>query len=241
MLHRLWQLGVGLAQACADFTFHQWFTELHTFCAIDLSAFYFDVRKDALYCDPADSLRRRAARTVFDLLLDTLCKWLAPFLSFTAEEAWLARHPSDDGSVHLEGFPVLPESWRDDALAARWTRLRDLRRVVTGALEVERAAKRIGSSLQAKPVLYLTSEVFPAVADLDMAELCITSGMLVVEAAPPEGAFALPDVPGVAVLPAPADGDKCQRCWKVLPEVAYGAHPGICHRCAAATAGPEEE
>jgi isoleucyl-tRNA synthetase len=230
-LHRVGQMDAAVRKACGDFQFHALFTELHTFCAVDLSAFYFDIRKDALYCDAADSLRRRAARTVFDILLDALCKWLAPFLCFTAEEAWLARHPSEDGSVHLEGFPVIPASWRDDALAAKWETVRAVRRVVTGALELERAAKRIGSSLQAEPALYVAAELLPALAGLDLAEICITSGLRLVEGAAPDDAFRLAEVAGVGVVPAAASGDKCPRCWKVLPEVGSAA---ICDRCAAA-------
>jgi isoleucyl-tRNA synthetase len=233
VLHRLTELGAGLAKACHDFEFHRWFNDLHNFCAVDLSAFYFDVRKDALYCDAPDSPRRRAARTVFDILLDTLAKWLAPFLCFTAEEAWLSRHPSAEGSVHLEAFPDLPAAWRDEALAARWAEVRDIRRVVTGALELERAAKRIGSSLQAAPVLYLAPERMAAVSGLDMAELCITSGLTIASGEAPAGAFTLADVAGAGVVPAAAPGEKCERCWRVLPEVSG---PGICPRCAAAVA-----
>jgi len=236
VLHRLVEIGDGLTAACADYQFHGWFTELHNFCAIDLSAFYFDVRKDALYCDAADSLRRRAARTVFDILHDTLCKWLAPFLCFTAEEAWLARYPSEDGSIHLEAFPILAVEWRDDALATKWVKVREVRRVVTGALELERAAKRIGSSLQARPTLFVDAPHAAAIAGLDMAELSITSGLTVVEGEGPAGAFALPELPGVAVVPDGAEGTKCQRCWRVLPEVAE-TPTAICHRCAAVIAG----
>jgi isoleucyl-tRNA synthetase len=232
VLHRLTALDRGLKDACEGFEFHGWFNELHNFCAVDLSAFYFDIRKDALYCDPAASLRRRAARTIFDILLDALCKWLAPFTCFTAEEAWLARHPSDDGSVHLETFPVFPAVWADDALAAKWEQVRAVRRVVTGALELERAAKRIGSSLQAHPVLYVEGPLAAAIADLDMAELCITSGLLVVEGPAPDEAFRLADLPGVGLVPRTADGDKCGRCWKVLPEVGQHQHEGVCGRCA---------
>ncbi len=108
VLHRLSRLDEQLRQACADFQFHAVFAELHTFCAVDLSAFYFDIRKDALYCDPADAPRRRAARTVLDALFDCLTAWLAPFLCFTAEEAWLARNPGGEESVHLRVFPTLP-------------------------------------------------------------------------------------------------------------------------------------
>jgi isoleucyl-tRNA synthetase len=231
VLHRLTELDRGLKAACGGFEFHGWFNELHNFCAVDLSAFYFDIRKDALYCDLPGSLRRRAARTVFDILLDTLCKWLAPFTCFTAEEAWLARHPSEDGSVHLETFPEIPAAWADDALAAKWERVRAVRRVVTGALEVERAAKRIGSSLQASPVLYVDGPLAAAIADLDMAELCITSGLRVVDGPAPDGAFRLAEIDGVGLVPGNADGDKCVRCWKVLPEVT-GHADGVCGRCA---------
>jgi len=236
VLHRLTEIDAGLRDACHSFEFHSWFNELHNFCAIDLSAFYFDIRKDALYCDHPDSLRRRAARTVMDILLDALCKWLAPFACFTAEEAWLARHPSADDSVHLHTFPDIAAQWRDDALAAKWQQVRAVRRVVTGALEGERVAKRIGSSLQANPALYVSGEAMAAIADLDMAEICITSGLLVVEGSSPDGAFTLADVPGIGVVPRGAEGDKCQRCWKVLPEVGHHAHDGVCGRCSDAVA-----
>lgn len=239
VLHRLTEIDAGLKQACNDFEFHGWFNELHNFCAVDLSAFYFDIRKDALYCDAVSSPRRRAARTVMDLLLDTLCKWLAPFASFTAEEAWLARHPSEDGSVHLETFPVIPAAWQDEALAAKWDKVRAVRRVVTGALEIERVAKRIGSSLQASPALYVADAALRGALDgLDMAEICITSGLLLVDGAAPEGAFVLADVPGVGVLPSPAEGEKCQRCWKVLNEVGKHKHACVCGRCSDAVDAP---
>ncbi|CAA7612487.1 isoleucine--tRNA ligase [Magnetospirillum sp. SS-4] len=231
VLHRLTELDAQVRAACEGFQFHGLFTELHNFCAVDLSAFYFDIRKDALYCDAASSPRRRAARTVFDIVLDTLCKWLAPFLCFTAEEAWLARHPSEDGSVHLELFPEIPAAWRDDALAAKWTRIREVRRVVTGALEVERVAKRIGSSLQSAPLLTVSAEIHQLLDGLDMAEICITSGMMVIDGLPRDEDFTLPDVAGVSVVPHMAQGTKCQRCWKVLHEVGTAAHDGVCHRC----------
>src|SRR5207245_6472378 len=131
------------------FDLHGMFQALHNFCAVDLSAFYFDIRKDRLYCDGVDDVRRRATRTVLDRTFDCLVRWLAPILCFTAEEAWLARHGEEpERSVHLEHFAAVPASWYDPALGERWAALRDLRRVVTGALEIERAEKRIGSSLQ---------------------------------------------------------------------------------------------
>jgi len=232
VLHRVAEMDAGLRDACQTYEFHSFFGELHNFCGIDLSAFYLDIRKDALYCDAPDSIRRRAARTVMDILLDCLCKWLAPFTVFTAEEAWLARHPSENGSVHLEGFPEIPAQWRDDALAAKWEKVRRVRRVVTGALEVERVAKRIGSSLQASPVLYVAdADALKSLAGLDLAEICITSGLMVVEGAAPEAAFSIPEIEGVGVVPRLAEGEKCQRCWKVLNEVGKHAHGGVCGRC----------
>ncbi len=238
VLHRLWELDGMVRKACDDFLFHPLFAELHTFCTVDLSAFYLDVRKDSLYCDRADSPRRRAARTVLDHLFDHLTAWLAPFICFTAEEAWLARHPDDDGSVHLRLFPDAPDQWRDDALAAKWARIRDLRRVVTGALEFKRTRKEIGSSLEAAPVVYLDSRWDGVLDGIDFAEICITSGITIGSHAdyhddPNADTFSLPEATGVIVSFEQASGEKCQRCWKVLEEVGGDAdYPEVCERCA---------
>jgi isoleucyl-tRNA synthetase len=187
----------------------------------DLSAFYFDIRKDALYCDPYSSATRRACLTVLDRLFRATVCWLAPMLCFTAEEAWLAREPAAV-SVHLEPFPDIPASWRNDALAEKWHKLRSVRRVVTGALELERAAKRIGSSLEAHPLIHIgDADLFAAVADADLAELCITSGAALIEGEGPADAFRLPDVFGVAVVPELAQGKKCARSWKISPAVGF--------------------
>ena len=246
-LHRLWEMDTMIRQSCEDFHFHPLFTELHNFCAIDLSAFYFDIRKDSLYCDRATSTTRRAARTVLDEVFNCLTAWLAPFICFTAEEAWLARNPGEDESVHLRLFPEIPETWRDDALAAKWSKIRRLRRTVTGALEVERAEKRIGSSLQAAPVVYADAEYTDALTALDaseLADLFITSGVTFADGAAPDEAFRIEDVPGVAVMPTLAEGDKCGRCWKVLEDVgSVSGHPEACPRCADAAdhhPGPPE-
>jgi isoleucyl-tRNA synthetase len=211
---------------------------VHNFCAVDLSAFYFDIRKDSLYCDRPDDPRRRAARTVFDHLFDCLTAWLAPILCFTAEEAWQFRHGRSEAeafadSVHLRLFPAVPAAWRDEALAAKWERIRALRRVVTGALELERADKRIGASLQAHPAVYADDAHVEAFQGIDLAEIAITSAATLQTGAPPAGAFTLPDVPEVGVVVALARGEKCERCWRVLPEVgSHADHPGLCGRCA---------
>jgi isoleucyl-tRNA synthetase len=174
---------------------------------------------------------------VLDILFDCLTAWLAPFICFTAEEAWLARHPGEGSSVHLRLFPALPQSWRDDALDERFALVRRLRRVVTGALEVERAARKLGSSLQARAIVHAGFEYHDAMRGLDLAELCITSAAEMAEGPAPDEAFRLADVPGVAVVVAPAEGRKCERCWQVLPEVGQRPdHPEICGRCADAVA-----
>jgi isoleucyl-tRNA synthetase len=234
VLHRLAELDQLVRRSIAAYDFHGLFTALHNFCAIDLSAFYFDIRKDRLYCDGSDDLRRRATRTVLDRTFDCLVRWLAPILCFTAEEAWLARYGEADGrSIHLELFAEVPEAWRDPALAARWAGLRDLRRVVTGALEVERAEKRIGSSLQAAVAIFAPEPLVAALGDIDLAELSITSAATVEAAPPPAGAFALPDVAGIGVVVSPAVGTRCERCWRVLPEVGHvPGHDDLCQRCA---------
>ncbi len=233
VLHRLWELDGKLRQACNDFHFHPIFAELHNFCTVDLSAFYFDIRKDALYCDHAGDERRRAARTVLDSVFDCLCAWMAPFICYTAEEAWLARNGTTEGdSVHLRTFPEIPDAWRDDDLAEKWKTVRDVRRVVTGALEVARAEKKIGSSLQADTVVFADVKHQEAFNGIDLAELFITSAASFGDGDQEPG-FTLDEVPGVQVVWKPAEGEKCERCWKVLPDVGSNAdHPTVCGRCA---------
>ena len=234
VLHRLHTLD-GIVRGCLEaYDFHTMFTELHAFCAVDLSAFYFDVRKDSLYCDSPGDLRRRAVRTVLDRVFDALVRWLAPVLCFTAEEAWLCRHgDGDDNSVHFQPYPQIPATWRNEALGLKWTRVRDVRRVVTGAIELKRAEKFLGSSLQAAVQIYANADAHTAFAGVDAAELCITSAAAFAAGAPPPGAFTLPDVPGVAVVVERAPGDKCARCWRVLPEVGGDpTHIDLCRRCA---------
>ncbi len=231
VLHRLAELDGVVRKGCDDFDFHGLFVALYNFCTVELSAFYFDIRKDVLYCDGADSLRRRAARTVVNEVFSCLTAWFAPILAFSMEEVWRSRYPDETGSVHLRLFPDVPAAWRDDELAAKWARIRDIRRVVTGALEIERREKRIGSSLQAWPEVYLSDENAGALDGVDLAEIAITSGVELVAGAAPDDAFTLEDVAGVAVKPVNAEGEKCQRCWMVLPEVGKD-HDDLCHRCA---------
>ena len=231
VLHRLAELDGEVREGYAKYDFQGVFQKLFAFCTTDLSAVYFDIRKDALYCDAPTSLRRRACRTVLDILFHRLTTWLAPVLVFTMEEVWLERFPGEQSSIHLVDFPETPKAWLDQALATKWDALRDARRVVTGALEVQRTAKVIGSSLEAAPEVFVSPTLAAVLGSVDFAELCITSGLAIRQAAVPVGAFALADVADVAVLFHPATGAKCERCWKVLPDVGTHQHPATCARC----------
>ncbi|MEL7163968.1 MAG: isoleucine--tRNA ligase [Pseudomonadota bacterium] len=231
VLHRLAELDQTVREGYAAFDFQRVFSAVFTFATVDLSAFYFDIRKDALYCD-GDTPERRAARTVLDLLFHRLTTWLAPILVFTMEEVWLERNPGDDSSVHLVDMPKTPSDWADEALAAKWAQVRAARRVVTAALEVQRTDKVIGASLEAAPQVYVEEvSLADTLNALPFADICITSQISVTAGAAPEGAFRLPEVAGVAVVFEKAQGEKCARCWKVLPDVGRFAHVGVCERC----------
>jgi isoleucyl-tRNA synthetase len=184
--------------------------------------------------------RAHRAAAVLDHLFDSLARWLAPVLCFTAEEAWLARHGATDAetSVHLMLYPDVPADWSDPVLGDRWAKIREVRRVVTGAIELERAQKRLGASLQAAVRLFATPEIAAILADIDLPEICIASSVVLDTGMPPEGSFTLDDVPGVAAVVGLADGEKCQRCWRVLPEVGHvQGHDDLCGRCAEVIVG----
>ncbi len=231
VLHRLAELDVVVREGYAKFDFQGVFQAVFNFATLDLSAFYFDIRKDALYCD-GDTLRRRATRTVLDLLFHRLTTWLAPVLVFTMEEVWLERFGGAESSVHLQDIPATPEGWKDDALAAKWAQVRAARRVVTAALEVQRTGKVIGASLEAAPIVHVEdAEQRAALESVSFDDISITSQITVSADPAPEDAFRLPETAGVAVVFAKAEGEKCARCWKVLPDVGTHAHPAVCKRC----------
>ena len=220
ILHRLTEIDAKVRTSVQSYDWTGVYPDLHNFCSVDLSAFYFDVRKDAIYCDRPDSLRRRAARTVLDHLHRYLCTWLAPVLCFTAEEAWCARF-GEDSSVHLEQFQTPATDWQDSALAAKWETIRAIRRRITLPIEEARKTNAIGSSLQAAVELPLNAEHAPLLDEAAWAEIAIVSSVRIVSAT---------DEPLSRVTPA--SGDKCVRCWRVLTEVGANAiHPGLCLRC----------
>ncbi|MEM7710534.1 MAG: class I tRNA ligase family protein, partial [Pseudomonadota bacterium] len=230
VLHRLSELDDQVRDAYARYDFAEVFQAIFQFATVDLSAFYFDIRKDALYCD-GDTLRARSARTVLRLLHARLTAWLAPILPFTMEEVWLEVHPGEDSSVHLQDFPTPRPGWRDDALAEKWSRIRAARRTVTGALEVQRRDKVIGSSLEAAPVVHVDADTAAILESVPFDDICITSAIRVTTEPAPETAFRSESEAGVAVMFAHAQGGKCQRCWKILPDVGHHGHDGVCSRC----------
>ncbi|CZT34337.1 isoleucine--tRNA ligase [Rhizobium sp. 9140] len=235
MLHRLAELDEVVRSGYDAFDFKRVTRALIDFSNVELSAFYFDIRKDALYCDAPSSLRRRASLCVIRRIFECLVTWLAPMLPFTTEEAWLSLKP-DAVSIHLEQFPELPAEWRDEAVAEKWRVIRDIRRVVTGALEIERREKRIGASLEAAPVVYIADATTAEALDgEDFAEICITSAIEVVVGKGPENAFRLEGEGKISVEPRLAEGRKCARSWKVTTDVGSDpAYPDVTARDAAA-------
>nr|MCA8836105.1 class I tRNA ligase family protein [Pseudomonadota bacterium] len=237
VLHQLYMLDRIVQDGYRAYDFQTVFRAIFEFCTGDLSAFYFDIRKDALYCDAPNSDDRQAARTVLDILFTYLTKWLAPILCFTMEEVWLERHKDAKDSVHLHDFENAPQTWENNALHARWETIRNVRKVVTGAIEIERTNKTIGSSLEAAPIVYVkTPLLFDILQGVGLSDICITSinmssSPLIEVKKTPDGAFRLPDVPNVAVVFEKAEGEKCARCWKIGEYVGKHEHPHTCKRC----------
>jgi isoleucyl-tRNA synthetase len=236
MLHKLAELDLKIREAYDCFDFARVVAALTGFMNADLSAFYFDIRKDVLYCDPPSSVRRRGTLETIEHIFRAVAIWLAPVLVFTAEEAWTARG-AGNRSIHLEQFADIPVEWRDDQLARTWDTIRMLRLAVTGAIEIARAQKLIGSSLEAAPRVYLSNpEHLKALEGIDFAEVCITSDIAVeFGSSAPETAFRLPEAPDVGVVVERAKGVKCARSWRYFdPATASPDFPDVSPRDAEA-------
>ncbi len=232
ILHRLAELDLIVRHGYEKYDFQGVFQALFQFITVDLSSFYFDIRKDVLYCDSPADLSRRAARTILDALFYRLTTWLAPVLAFTMEEVWLNRLPGKESSVHLVDFPETRAEWIDKRLAHKWKKIRQVRRVVTAALEVQRKDKVIGASLEAAPAVYLENEEdLEILKSVKFADVCITSDIVLTASPAPADAFRMPDQQGVAVEFEKSVGNKCERCWKILPEVGTFGHADACRRC----------
>jgi isoleucyl-tRNA synthetase len=237
ILHRLWALDGQVRAAYEGYRFYDVARPLADFCANDLSSLYFDISKDVLYCDRPDSLRRRACRTVLDLVFERLTAWLAPILAFTMEEAWSTRFP-DAGPNAMRVIPATPDAWRNEAEAERWAKVEAVIGVVTGALEIERRDKRIGAALEAAPRVWIADPSrLAAFEGLDPAEVFRTSQASLLAGEGPADAFRLPEVTGVAVVALRAEGRKCARSWRILPEVGQDPrYPDLSQRDADAVA-----
>ncbi|MEM8833647.1 MAG: isoleucine--tRNA ligase [Pseudomonadota bacterium] len=221
VLHQLYEMNKKVNDYIEAHEYGKLAKELHEFCNNNLSAFYFDIRKDRLYCDDPNSFERKACRSVMAVIFNGLVSWLAPILSFTCEEAWSHRPPGifeDIDSVHLREFPEVPEAWNNAALAGKWFAIREVRDAVLAELEPHRASKEIGSSLEAAPVIKANADYQKAIGDNNLADIAIVSDVTI------------EDGDGLEVSFAKAEGQKCVRCWKVLREVA-ASPDGLCHRC----------
>lgn len=231
VLSKLYNLSNLVIEKTKVFDFHTIYNAIHNFCTTDLSAFYFDIRKDSLYCDKKSSHIRRSTRTVLDILFKSLCKWLAPVLCFTCDEAWLARYENDNDSVHLHEFETHDLSWSNEALEEKFENLRSFRKIITGALEIKRAEKFIGSSLQAHVEIFTNEKNQELLSSINIEDFCIVSSTSFHnEKDIKEIHFKMDDVPQFAVNVLLASGKKCERCWKVLDEVEQSEH-NLCNRC----------
>ena len=226
IIHRLWEVDQVIQECINTYNFHLMFTTLLNFCSNDLSSFYFDIRKDTIYCDNFSSNKRRAARTLLDILFNFLIRWLAPSLVFTCEEAWKAR--GNNTSIHLEDFLKAEESFKNNHVSEKWQMVKNIRKVITGALEKKRADKFIGSSLEAHAEIYLDDKLKNLTQDIDFSEIAIISSFNIKNKNDSLGGFGLDEIEGVSVNIEKAMGSKCQRCWKFEKEINSS---GICHRC----------
>jgi len=223
ILHKIFELNKNFEKYFKEYNFHKLHKELLNFCALDLSAFYFDIRKDVLYCDDLKSEKRKICTNLLTLTLDVLLKWFAPILSFTTEEIFQIINAKVNSSIHLESFPKIPTNWENKKLYEKWEKLKIIRNVVNAGIEVKRSSKDIGSSLEADIEIYLDKEYLELVKDINLSEYFITSKACVKNMIDDDKIFKLNDVSNVGVLVQKAKGEKCSRCWKILGDP--------CERC----------
>ena len=216
MLHKIYILNQNFKSYLKEYNFHKLYKDLLNFCSQDLSAFYFDIRKDTLYCDGKESNIRKACINFLNILLDCLLKWFAPILSFTTEEIFKIVNKNKTDSIHLKNFPNIPQSWQNNQLFKRWSKLNYVRQVCNAAIEVKRSNKELGSSLEADLEIYLDDQYLRLAKEINLPEYCITSGAT---AKPFDSEkkilFQIEKILGVKVLVKKATGKKCSRCWKI--------------------------
>ena len=223
ILHQIFLLNEKFEKYFKEYNFHKLYKELVNFCSLELSAFYFDIRKDSLYCDNGSSTKRKACINLLGLILDMLLKWFAPILSFTTEEIFQILNKDQNLSIHLQTFPKIPKKWKNEKLYDKWEKFKLIKKVVNAAIEVKRSNKDIGSSLEADVEVFLNEDYLKIVKDFDLPESFITSKAQAEKMSNDKNLFKIDEVKNVGVLVKKADGEKCPRCWKIFP--------GPCQRC----------
>jgi len=216
ILHQIFTLSKNFEKYFREYNFHKLYKEMLSFCSLDLSAFYFDIRKDILYCDDLKSTKRIICTNLLGLTLDILLKWFAPILSFTTEEIFQIINVKKNSSIHLEEFPKIPPHWENKKLYEKWEKLKIIRKVVNAGIEVKRSTKDIGSSLEADIEIYLGKEYLELVKDINLSEYFITSKARAKIMSNDDKIFKLAEVSNVGVFVQKAEGEKCSRCWKIL-------------------------
>ena len=216
MLHQIFILNKNFKKYFEEYNFHKLYRELLNFCSLELSAFYFDIRKDILYCDEKTSSKRTTCINFLGMILDMLLKWFAPILSFTTEEIFQILNKEKKSSIHLESFPDIPAGWKNEKLFEKWDKLKTIRNVTNAAIEVKRTSKEIGSSLEADVQVYLGEEYLKFSKGVDLSEYFITSKAMANPLTDDDGLFKLDGVDNIKVLVKKAKGEKCSRCWKIL-------------------------
>ncbi len=208
ILHRIYIIDKNFHKYFKSYNFHNLYKELLNFCTVELSAFYFDIRKDLLYCDPIDSKKRLDCILVLNIILQCLLKWFAPILSFTTEEIYRLINKGDEkNSIHLNNFAKIPENWKNEKLNSNWQKIKKIRDQANISIEAQRAEKNIGSSLEANIQIKLKEQLYNIVKKEDFSEICITSSALIIKDDNIED--------DIKVFTKKAEGDKCPVCWKI--------------------------
>ena len=205
MLCKIFKMNLMFEKNFKIYNFHNLYKELLNFCTVDLSAFYFDIRKDSLYCDKIDSPKRKSTIIFLNILLEILLKWFAPILSFTTEEIYSLLKINSNKSIHLENFPKIPSKWNNQDLEVKWNELIKIREICNSSIELKRASKEIGSSLEANLIIYLNEKLTKFTKGVDFSELCITSDAKVEKNKSDE----------ILIKTIKAKGQKCPVCWKI--------------------------
>ena len=217
ILHKIFVLNEDIKKNLKEYNFHKLQKDLLNFCALDLSSFYFDIRKDILYCDDLNSKKRKSCVTLLNVVLECLIKWYAPVLSFTTEEISELSQKDKKTSIHEENFPEIPNNWKNELLFKKWEKLISVRQQVNVAIEEKRSSKIIGSSLEADVDIVLPKQEYDFLEEIDAKEFFITSNVT----------KDISKKNDISVSVKKAEGTKCSRCWKIVKSVKEGK----CQRC----------